>query len=352
MGNSWFKKEKPLLGLLGTGGGVGGGAVAAPEPFNGTGGEVPGGVEPGNGYRYHYYKTPGNFDVTANYTEADPTSAIEILLVAGGGNGGNRSGGGGGAGGVAKMGSMQSYIPVDTAGTSIPIVVGEGGATQPTGESPGNPGSDSTFGPAAPQPWYGIAKGGGGGGGDQTPQGGTPGGSGGGGHYNQPGGEGIQPTQNPGKPWVSNYGSDGSTGQTSPWQSGAGGGASGAATNSTPTERGRAGNSQNLPDFDVPLYMPAPDPYRPGINPLPGYHYGGGGGAGDYPGFLDNDGPAMPPSALYGGGGYGGTHTGSGGPGWSGVNGTGGGGGGASGATPGPQGGVGGKGIVVIRYQV
>ena len=350
MGNSWFKKEKPLLGLLGTGGGAGGGSVAAPEPFNGTGGEVPGGVEPGNGYRYHYYKTPGNFDVSENYTEADPTSAIEILLVGGGGNGANRSAGGGGAGGLAVMGGMQAYIPVDTAGTSIPIVVGEGGATQPTGESPGNPGSDSTFGPAAPQPWYGIAKGGGGGGGDQTPQGGTPGGSGGGGHYNQPGGEGIQPTQNPGKPWVSNYGSDGSTGQTSPWQSGAGGGASGAATNSTPTERGRAGNSQNLPDFDVPLYMPAPDPYRPGINPLPGYHYGGGGGAGDYSPYQPG---TMPTSATDGGGGSGAPPTG--GAGSPGVNGLGGGAGGAAGPgspSPDSQGGTGGKGIVVIRYQV
>tara|TARA_B100000686_G_scaffold37090_1_gene38567 strand:- start:3253 stop:4305 length:1053 start_codon:yes stop_codon:yes gene_type:complete len=350
MGNSWFKKEKPLLGLLGSGGGAGGGSVAAPEPFNGTGGEVPGGVEPGNGYRYHYYKTPGNFDVSENYTEADPTSAIEILLVAGGGNGANRSAGGGGAGGLAVMGGMQDYIPVDTAGTSIPIVVGEGGATQPIGESPGNPGSDSTFGPAAPQPWYGIAKGGGGGGGDQTPQSGAPGGSGGGGHYEKAGGEGIQPTQNPGKPWITNYGSDGSAGQTSPWRSGAGGGASGNANNSTPTERGRAGNSQNLPDFDVPLYMPAPDPYRPGINPLPGYHYGGGGGAGDYPPYTSN---TMPTGATEGGGGAGAPPTG--GAGSAGVNGLGGGAGGAAGPgspSPDSQGGTGGKGIVVIRYQI
>lgn len=344
----WHKKEKPFLGLAGMGGGIvsklisgGGGAV-----FSGTGGVVSNGVEPGNGYRYHYFKDPGNFIVDPLYGDT-VTPTIDILLVAGGGGGGSRSGGGGGAGGIAW--AQVIPIPRTVAGQSIPITVGQGGPGGGSTPGPGTTGGDSYFGDVS-DPYYFIAKGGGYGAAD-GPVTGDVGGCGGGGHYGPPdpgtGGPGIQPIQNPGKPWVTNYGGNGSIGAGAPnWQSGAGGGAGGPALDGDQNNRGAAGPGQVFPTFTVPLYMPAPDPYRPGINPLPGTYYGGGGGAGDYPPFISQ---RMPAGATWGGGGIGSAGTGDGTPG---VNGLGGGGGGGSGSNNGPLGGNGGNGIVVIRYTV
>jgi len=343
----------PILSRLSSGGGFGFGKKkqgGGSDPFSGSGGVVSAGVEPGNGYRYHYYKTPGTFDVDASYGDVSG-STIDILVVAGGGSGGARVGGGGGAGGIAWAQSIP--IPSATSGISIPITVGNGAA--PGGTSPaerGNTGGDSAFGDS-PNPYYILAKGGGAGGGDNDVSGGA-GGSGGGTQYGPPdptppNGPGIQPAQNPGKPWVTNYGNPGSYGAGPPnWQSGAGGGAGSAAVNGDQSNRGAAGSGQAFPTFAVPLYMPAPDPYRPAINPLPGTYYGGGGGGGDYPPFISQN---MPTLATYGGGGIGGPSGGAG-SGSPGINGLGGGGGGASGDLNGPAGGFGGNGIVVIRYTV
>ena len=237
------------------------------------------------------------------------------------------------------------------------VAVGAGGAASPSGNPTyGNRGGDSSFG-SSPNPFYVLAEGGGGGGGEPASAGNiTPGGSGGGSEYNYYIGSATQPTQNPGKPWVTNYGTNGGGGTTSPTHnSGGGGGAGGAATSGTasPDARGQAGASQDFPQFSVPKYMPAPDPYRPGINPLPGTAYGGGGGAGDYPpttysapSVLPQN---MPASATNGGGGVGGPQ-GAYGHGTAGVDGLGGGGGGATGESSGPLGGDGGDGILVIRY--
>ena len=324
--------------------------VAGGGPFSATGGVVSAGVAPGNGYRYHYFTSPGSFVVSSSYNNA-PGSTIDILLVAGGGGGGARSGGGGGAGGVAW--GQVVLIPIAYAGTSIPITVGPGGSAGPGGSppGPGGNGGDSYFG-SGPEPYYFIAKGGGAGAAD-TSFDGFSGGSGGGSHYGPPlpyaSGPATQPAQNPGKPWITNYGNTGSTGWGPPeWQSGAGGGAGSAAGNGGPNSRGSAGDGQAFPTFAVPFYMPAPDPYRPGINPLPGIYYGGGGGAGDYPPFISQN---MPTLATYGGGGIGGPSGGNG-PGTSGVNGLGGGGGGGTSDNNGPTGGAGGNGIIVIRYSI
>jgi hypothetical protein len=132
------------------------------------------------------------------------------------------------------------------------------------------------------------------------------------------------------------------------WQSGAGGGAGSAAVNGDQSNRGSAGSGQAFPTFAVPFYMPGSDPYRPGINPLPGIYYAGGGGAGDYPPIISQNHPTL---ATYGGGGIGGPSGGDG-PAFPGINGLGGGGGGASGSSPGPLGGNGGNGILVIRYSI
>jgi len=269
---NWNIKEAPFFtgiarGVGGAGFGksaatVGGGASAF---FLGTGGVVSAGVAPGNGYRYHYFTSPGSFVVSSLYSNA-PGSTIDILLVSGGGGGGARTGGGGGAGGVAW--GRVIPIPISVSGTSIPITVGSGGSGG-LSTGIGINGGDSYFG-SGPEPFYFIAKGGGGGGGD-SPVNGQTGGSGGGAHYDAPYGSGTQPSYNPGKPWVTNYGNPGSTGWNAPeWQSGAGGGAGSAAGNGGPGSRGSAGDGQAFPTFSVPLYMPAPDPYRPGINPLPG----------------------------------------------------------------------------------
>ena len=352
----FFVKEKPIFTGITRGlGGFGFGKAAASggggaEPFGGSGGVVSAGVAPGNGYRYHYFKSPGTFDVSSTY--GSDSGTLEVLVVAGGGAGGPRVGGGGGAGGIAVATPVP--IPFATAGTSIPITVGPGGAQG--GANPatkGSNGGDSAFGDS-PDPFYIIAKGGGAGGADDD-QGGNDGGSGGGTQYGPPdptpnGGSATQPTQNPGKPWVTNYGFNGSKGAGPPnWQSGAGGGAGGAAADGDQSNRGEAGESLNLQNvWDVPYYMPAPDPYRPAINPKPGYHYGGGGGGGNYPPFISQ---RFPAGAGYGGGGIGGpaTEAGSGLPG---TDGLGGGGGGGTGDTNGPEGGAGGAGIVVIRYTV
>ena len=317
--------------------------VAGPSAFSATGGEVSAGVAPGNGYLYHYFKTPGSFVVSSSYSNVSG-STIDILLVSGGGGGGARSGGGGGAGGVAW--GQVVPIPISVSGTSIPITVGSGGNGGYSSGIGAN-GGDSYFG-SGPEPFYFIAKGGGGGGSD-SPLNGSSGGSGGGGHYDAPYGSSTQPSQNPGKPWVTNYGNPGSYGGGTPnWQSGAGGGAGGAAGNGDQSYRGSAGAGQAFPTFAVPFYMPAPDPYRPGINPLPGIYYGGGGGAGEYPPYISQN---MPTLATYGGGGIGGPSGGAG-PGTPGISGLGGGGGGGTGEGNGPNGGQGGNGIIVIRYSI
>jgi len=347
----FFVKQKPVFtgitrGLGGFGFGSGGGGAAGPsEPFGGSGGVVSAGVAPGNGYRYHYFKSPGTFDVSPAYGLGDGT--LEVLVVAGGGAGGPRVGGGGGAGGIALATPVP--VPFAKAGTSIPITVGSGGAQGASSpqSTRGTPGGDSAFG-ASPDPYHVIAKGGGAGGADDN-QNAIPGGSGGGAQYDSTEGAATQPAQNPGKPWVQNYGTNGSIGVGAPaWQSGAGGGAGGTAGDGDQNNRGEAGESRPIATFTVPLYMPAPDPYRPAINPKPGAHYGGGGGAGDYPPYIAQ---RVPTGAQNGGGGVGGPNSGAG-NGSPGIDGLGGGGGGGTGSNDGPLGGAGGAGIVVIRYTV
>ena len=350
--NEFNKKEKPIFtGLkFGFGSGPTGAGPGAPSG-TASGGVVSAGLSPGDGYTYHYFKSPGG-----SFTVSGDSMVVEMLVVAGGGGGGSRVGGGGGAGGIAAAGiAAPMTVPVGTH----TVTVGAGGPKEDsTNPTYGHRGDDSSFG-SSPNPFYVIAKGGGGGGGEPppNPNNRTPGGSGGGGEYNYHSGTSTQPTQNPGKPWVTNYGTNGGGGTNAPTHnSGGGGGAGGAGGSGTasPDTRGAAGASQDFPQFPVPKYMPAPDPYRPGINPLPGIAYGGGGGAGDYPPNPSTESSIlpqnMPASATNGGGGVGGP-PGNYGNGTPGVDGLGGGGGGGTGESPGPVGGDGGDGIVVIRYQ-
>ena len=179
--NNWYKKEKPIQGMMGMGGGATGylsGGAAASGPFSATGGNQSGGPSgfPANGFKYHTFTSDGDFVV------ASGNGTVEVLIVGGGGggsdyNGPGNAGGGGGAGGLVHHAALAI-----SSGT-YPIVVGAGGPDNPSpnGEYIAANGEDSTaFGM--------VAKGGGGAGGYTS--GGRPGGSGGGG--GTPGGAGAE----------------------------------------------------------------------------------------------------------------------------------------------------------------
>jgi hypothetical protein len=319
--------------------GFGRSAADAPVPISATGGnQTPSsGLAPGNGYKYHTFTSPGTFTVSGG------PGTVEVLVVGGGGAGGGRAGGGGGAGGIAY--AINHAI---TAPSVIPIVVGPGGpAPTPAVNSgdTGPSGGDSTFGDV-PNPYYIIAKGGGGGGGDGSNGAATTGGSGGGQMYGPPSwGANIapatQPSQNPGKPNITNYGNSGGSGVGNPYfNSGGGGGAGANGTNGTVPAAGPGGNGVQFPAFTGPLIG------VPALNPLSGY-FGGGGGGGQH--------PSVEPIGTGGLGGGGNSGSGPGVPGSPGTANSGGGGGGAFTHGEGSQvfsGGSGGSGIVVIRYLV
>ena len=126
------------------------------------------GGEPGNGYRYHVFTSPGTLTVSSGSRE------IDFLVVAGGGGGGFSNGGGGGAGGlrsndptVPGPSSMKVTHTFTLSPGTYPVTVGDGGT------SPSDNGSESKIGTSTV-----VASGGGYGGNNST---GNPGGSGGGG---------------------------------------------------------------------------------------------------------------------------------------------------------------------------
>ena len=276
---------------------------------------------PGNGYRYHFFTSPGTLSVTS------PTINLEYIVVAGGGGGGLGgfyTSGGGGAGGY-RSGTILG-LPLG----EYPVVIGSGGALNTSG----NP---STF--------YNVESQGGGrgGSGPSTPIG-SPGGSGGGGGDNSPappnGGLGsrVTGTATP----APSQGSPGGQGSppSQPTASGGGGGAGGGGGNYSPPNFGGAGGIGTRA-FSGDLGVPT-DYGTPG--PTAGRWFGGGGGGGGYP----------PPTSRSGTGGAGGggnagspTKT----PAQAGTQYTGGGGGGSS--IPGPtSGAAGGSGIVIVRYLI
>ena len=147
--NQWHKKEKPLLGLLGSGGGMaqsGGGGAS----IDATGGTK---SAPGDGYTYHLFTSSGSLVINST---PDPTASIDCLVVGGGAGGGFDRGGGGGAGAFRPL-----TLTVNVA--THPVTIGAAGAG-------GVPGS----GGAPGRPTYNN-NGGGGQGGDTTlVYGGTP----------------------------------------------------------------------------------------------------------------------------------------------------------------------------------
>ena len=191
----WFKKEKPLQGLAGMGGGNANKvALGGSTPITASGGTE---STPGDGFKYHVfeYNSPGPFNVT------DGAGEVQIMLQGGGGGGtngvgpsnpvGGPGGGGGGTGvftisklgpgnhtfsvggpgpGNGGAGGNTTFTPSDSAGTLTangangntggPVANSLPGATT-TGSHPGSPGSS-----ASPQPYSPGA--------DGSPAGGIP----------------------------------------------------------------------------------------------------------------------------------------------------------------------------------
>ena len=281
-----------------------------PPPFSATGGNIDT-LQPGNGYAYHTFTSPGTFNVSGSFT-------AEILLVGGGGGGAptnDSNGGGGGAGGLIYW----SSIPLTTG--SYTVTIGSGGAG---GQNNGTP---TVFAPGTPL--HLVALGGGYGGGGPRPAmyAGNPGGSGGGGSgfaSDTAGGSGIQ-TTDPTIPANSRTYGFGNPGGSIGGNISDGGGGAGEAGNTDGNSQG--GDGRQYPAFTGPLIG------VPALNPLSGFYAGGGGGG------------ASTGNGGDGGGGGGGSFA----NGTPGVTNSGGGGGGSYTVQ---TGGSGGSGIVIIRYQI
>ena len=193
--NSWFKKEKPLPGMIGMGGGatnfVNAGGGLAPQ-IEASGGFVSDVAAPdGTLYRYHVWRSSGSF-VVSDVGASDGT--IEYFALGGGGCGGRQRGGGGGAGGLqSNMPGITGAHPttatpaITVSSGTIPVSFGWGGVVGPDNNTGLNQmrGMDTvlTFPTGAI-----TAYGGGQGGGNRSPltagplpYSGSPGGCGGGG---------------------------------------------------------------------------------------------------------------------------------------------------------------------------
>ena len=336
MFDKFFKKESPILGLLGMGGGIARGASAL-GPLEITGASVTSYSD--STHTWIVQTTTNPITTNRGFDSADE---VEILLVGGGGGGGyglsGAASGGGGAGGVVVVPKTKGPEIITAPGT-YPITIGDGGTAGTWGASPSNGGGHSQISSVAIPL---LARGGGRGGGGPNSQGG----SGGGGDYSSNGGPGKQPTDNPGVSGINQYGTPGRRGASSPNYKGGGGG--GAGQGGPPDSSIVGGGDGIAVDPVLPGFMTPSFP-TPIINDLGGIpnsspeyvYFGGGAGGGARGGGLS-------PYGL-GGGGQGAAAPGPAGT--AGKNGRGGGGGG--GAENGGQadGAAGGSGCFIIRFK-
>jgi len=375
MANSWFKKEKPLLGMMGSGGGLAQGSAAEDTGHVASGGIISDYTSGSDKYRAHIFTTSGSF-VISELSNAFPATADYFLVGGGGGGGGGHPtssvGAGGGGGGGAIEGASLSV----TAQT-YNIVVGTGGQGECwTGDDTffaGYNGNDSSIS----TPTVGIVTAyGGGGGAQRTPAPGAAnarsGGAGGGSAYSGPRlGYGLNPTApapvmptiGPGltHPWPGPLqqgydGGDTPADAENPAGAG-GGGAGGPGTNGDNGPLGAAGGDGGGGKATVYAYGPTAPQY---------YGGGGGGAAGTNPTKSDpirGDNGHGGGKGAYGGGPWVSAATGpdasyelQGESGKDSFGGGGGGGGCTSPLAPGPetqmQGGYGGAGTVIIRYKI
>ncbi len=97
--SDFFKKEAPLLGLQGSGGGLGFLAGSGGAEIEATGGRTHQAVgEDSHLYKYHVWKT--NTPAPLKNFTVGSEKTLDVLVVGGGGGGGGYAAGGGGAGGV------------------------------------------------------------------------------------------------------------------------------------------------------------------------------------------------------------------------------------------------------------
>mgnify|MGYP003113402937 CR=1 FL=1 len=332
--DKFFKKESPILGLLGMGGGIAR-ASSGLGPLEITGASV---TSYSNSTHTWIVQTASNPITTSRGFIAD--DEVEIVLVGGGGAGSsNVSGasGGGGGGGVVFVPKSKGPEIITAPGT-YPITIGDGGTAGTFGGAASTSGANSQIASVAIPL---VARGGG--------VGGSSGGSGGGGNWISPGSPALQPTENPGVSGINQYGTPGRKGSypSEPLKGGGGGGAGQGG----PTSSSVVGGGDGIPvDPVLPGFMTPSFP-TPIINDLGGYpnsspdfdYFGGGGGGGQR-------GSGLTPYGL-GGGGQGAGNPGP--PGTAGKNGRGGGGGGgAEGSGPTSQCASGGSGCFILRFKI
>ena len=229
LSNSWFRKEKPLTGLLGAGGGVGSRLVSSAGfyegPFSITGGNT---VVTTPTHKYHAFTSSGSIVVSeGDGSPGECSGTIDFFILAGGGGGSGSNdatgGGGGGAGGGVEGVSFQIYAGTHT----ITRGGGANGGANSVGPDPALP---NTAGEGGDPSWINFTTGlpagklkveaiGGGGGvayGQNNDEGegqGGNGGCGGSGNGGSPGGEATTAPNSPVYPscpgTVTSHGNDG-----------------------------------------------------------------------------------------------------------------------------------------------
>jgi hypothetical protein len=301
-------------------------------------------------YKVHVFTGPGTFCVS-NAGNSKGSDTADYLVVAGGAGGGagstcnpaGDSGGGGGAGGMQySISTVPAGHPIASpTGIAVPvapysIVVGAGGAAQPSNTTRGNVGNVSSFSTIP------SAGGGSGGGASDTPLAGGSGGGGSGGGGVPAGGAGDTPPTTPAQGFPGGAGAAPAPGGPySPDRAGGAGGGSatigGSVTGGGNTGNASGGNGAYVPG---PWFGPTSPSYGQSPVPLaPNGRYFSGGAAGSSP-----QGCGAPYGGVGGAGGGGGNCS----PCNPGTVNTGGGGA----ANPaGQAGSAGGSGIVVIRYK-
>ena len=342
--SDFFKKEAPLLGLQGSGGGLGflvGGGAADVEA---TGGYVHQAVgEDSHLYKYHIWKTntPAplkNFTVGSERT-------LDVLVVGGGGGGGGYAAGGGGAGGV-----LYGQLTATEDLTARTVTIGAAGAASTADW--GSPGGD---GGASSIILNGVTcSAGGGKGGAPAPNSGVPNnvGSAGGGARGgpSPGAGSLSPAPTPGGTLTgyANPSSGGTTNNHPRYSGGGGGGAGGGASLAWNAAYGGTGGASGcFSKFGAGLIGPQFSIPEKSIIGGGAYAAGGGGGKED----SGSPGNQQGGAGGVGGGGMGGFPQGNS-AGQDAFNfGCGGGGGGYSHNPPASQaGGSGYAGVVMVRY--
>ena len=294
-------------------------------------------------FKIHTFTGPGTFQVTCA-GNADGSTKIDYLVVAGGGAASGTAGSGAGAGGFRLSNETCMSAPqtsplatptgITASVASFPIVVGAGG-TRPDPNSPQAPAGSVSSG-------LGISSAGGAGGvvagGD-----GQNGGSGSGGGGETPGspsaaGSGNTPPVNPPQ------GNNGGTGSQGPTARGAGGGGGAACVGANGSGSGGNGGAGSF------VVSAAFAGCNGTTGPVSGARYFAGGGGGGFEAAGGSNG-----QGGVGGGGPAGCGPNGPGNGTAGTINTGGGGGGGSrgqpGSSAGQLGGSGGSGIVIIRYK-